>query len=203
MIKNLEKLDWEKSGGILPAIIQHAKTGQVLMLGYMNNESLEQTLETKKVTFFSRSKQRLWTKGETSGNELNLVDCHVDCDFDTLLIKAVSSGPACHTGTETCFVEDAPPALAFLKELQSIIQERYQNPKEKSYTTELFKSGRLRIAQKVGEEAVETVIAATSENKENLINESADLVYHLMVLLTNSGLSLNDISSALEQRHRK
>ena len=195
------KIDFEKSGGLVPAIIQDAKTKNVLMLGYMNKEAYDKTLRTKKVTFWSRSRNCLWTKGETSGNFLNLVDIKIDCDNDTLLVKANPDGPTCHTGTDTCWGEenDMNPIL-FLTELQDFINKRHEEMPEGSYTTKLFRDGINRIAQKVGEEALETVIEATSGG-DKLTYEASDLLYHLIVLLTAKGLRIEDVVRELQQRH--
>jgi phosphoribosyl-ATP pyrophosphohydrolase/phosphoribosyl-AMP cyclohydrolase len=196
------KIDFEKSGGLVPAIIQDAQTKNVLMLGYMNEEAYQKTIDTKKVTFWSRSRNCLWTKGETSGNFLHLVDIKVDCDNDTLLVKATPDGPTCHTGTDTCWGEsNQKPAINFLSELQDFIEKRYQEMPEGSYTTKLFRDGVNKMAQKVGEEALETVIEATNGDKEHLVYESSDLVYHLLVLLTSKGLRIEDIAEELHRRH--
>lgn len=188
-------------GGLVPAIIQDAKTRNVLMLGFMNEEAYHKTLDTKKVTFWSRSRNCLWTKGETSGNFLNLVDMKVDCDNDTLLVRATPDGPTCHTGTDTCWGEtnEINPML-FLTELQDFINRRHEEMPEGSYTTKLFRDGVNRIAQKVGEEALETVIEATS-NGDKLTYEASDLLYHLIVLLTAKGLRIEDVVRELQQRH--
>lgn len=196
------KLDFEKGGGLIPAIIQDSKTNQVLMLGYMNEESLAKTKETGKVTFFSRSKNRLWMKGETSGNTLTVVDILNDCDNDTLLIKAIPAGPVCHTGDDTCFGEQNETGVMFLKYLQDFIEKRRQEMPEGSYTTSLFTKGVNRMAQKVGEEAVETVIEATNGTDDRLIYEAADLIYHLIVLLTSKGLRIEDLARELSKRHK-
>lgn len=195
-------IDFEKMGGLVPAIVQDATTKNVLMLGYMNKEAYDKTIETKKVTFFSRSRQCLWTKGETSGNFLNLVSIQVDCDKDTLLVKAHPDGPTCHTGTDTCWGEknDANPLL-FLTFLQDFIEKRHEEMPEGSYTTSLFKDGLNRMAQKVGEEALEAVIEACNGTNERLIYEGADMLYHLIVLLTSKGLRIEDLASELAVRH--
>ncbi|HPG55563.1 MAG: Phosphoribosyl-ATP pyrophosphatase [Bacteroidetes bacterium ADurb.Bin302] len=198
------KLDFAKQGGLIPAIIQDNVTNKVLMLGYMNEESLAKTEEIGKVTFFSRSKQRLWTKGEQSGNFLNVVSIKEDCDSDTLLIKVNPEGPVCHTGSDTCFDEvNQMDDLMFLKHLQDYIDKRYKEMPEGSYTTSLFKDGVNRMAQKVGEEAIETVIEATNGNNNRLIYEASDLIYHLMVLLTSKGLRIEDLAIDLKKRHKK
>lgn len=195
-------LDFQKSGGLIPAIIQDANTSKVLMLGYMNEESLAKTQETGKVTFFSRTKQRLWTKGEESGNFLHVVAIHPDCDNDTLLIKAHPAGPVCHTGADTCWNETNKTDISFLAYLQDFITKRHAEMPEGSYTTTLFQKGVNRMAQKVGEEAVETVIEATNGTDEGFLYESSDLIYHLIVLLTSKGFSLTDIAKELEKRHK-
>lgn len=184
---------------LIPAIIQHAQTNQVLMLGYMNEESLAKTKAEGKVTFFSRSKQRLWTKGETSGNFLNVVSIQEDCDKDTYLIKVLPTGETCHTGSYTCFGEKS--AAGFLYELQGVIQSRKDQPDEKSYTSSLFKKGTKKIAQKVGEEATEVILEAMDGQKELLIEESSDLLYHFLVLLADQGLKLEDVEAKLMNRH--
>ncbi len=196
------KPDFEKGNGLLPAIVQDSVTRKVLMLGYMNPEAYQQTLDTGKVTFFSRSKQRLWVKGETSGNFLHLVSLHVDCDQDTLLVMARPEGPTCHTGTDTCFKEDNQGRAGFLHHLASVIAERHQNPSEKSYTSSLFNKGINKIAQKVGEEAVELVIEAKDDDKNLFLNEAADLLFHLLVLLQAKGYSLDEVLQVLEERHK-
>ncbi|WP_421764353.1 bifunctional phosphoribosyl-AMP cyclohydrolase/phosphoribosyl-ATP diphosphatase HisIE [Ekhidna sp.] len=186
---------------LTPAIIQHAQTNQVLMLGYMNEESMEKTKAEGKVTFFSRSKNRLWTKGETSGNFLNVVSIQEDCDNDTYLIKVIPEGDTCHKGTYTCFGEKEP--AGFLHELQGVIQSRKDNPSEKSYTNELFQKGIKKIAQKVGEEATEVILEAMDNKKDLLIEESSDLLYHFLVLLADQGLKLEDVEAKLMERHLK
>ena len=188
--------------GLVPAIIQDNTTRNVLMLGYMNREAYEKTLATGKVTFWSRSRNCLWTKGETSGNFLNLVDIKVDCDNDTLLVRVNPSGPACHLGTDTCWGEtnDANPLL-FLTELQDFINKRHEEMPEGSYTTSLFKDGLNRMAQKMGEEALEAVIEATNGTNDRLIYEASDMFYHLIVLLTSKGLRIEDIAKELKERH--
>ena len=195
------KIDFEKMNGLVPAIIQDATTRKVLMLGFMNEEAYRTTIETRHFTFWSRTRQTLWTKGETSGNYLNLVDMKIDCDNDTLLVQAIPDGPTCHTGTDTCWGEDndANPVL-FLTELQDFINKRHEEMPEGSYTTKLFRDGVNRIAQKVGEEALETVIEATSGG-DKLTYEASDLLYHLIVLLTAKGLRIEDVVSELQQRH--
>jgi phosphoribosyl-ATP pyrophosphohydrolase/phosphoribosyl-AMP cyclohydrolase len=198
-------LDFNKQGGLIPAIIQDAQTGRVLMLGFMNEEACQKTVESKKVTFYSRTKQRLWTKGETSGNFLHVVKILVDCDSDTLLIKANPTGPVCHIGTDTCFGEEngETTGLFFLEYLQDFIDIRYQEMPEGSYTTSLFRKGINRMAQKVGEEAVETVIEATNGTGERLLYEASDLIYHLIVLLTSKGYRIEDLARELKKRHKE
>lgn len=195
-------LDFEKMGGLIPAIVQDNNTGKVLMLGFMNEEAYETTRETGKVTFFSRTKNRIWMKGETSGNTLQVVGILADCDNDTLLIKAIPAGPVCHTGADTCFGEKNIEDIMFLKYLQNFIERRRQEMPEGSYTTSLFTKGVNRMAQKVGEEAVETVIEATNGTEEGFIYEASDLVYHLIVLLTSKGLHLEDLARELRKRHK-
>lgn len=197
------KLDFEKTGGLIPAIIQDNDTNKVLMLGYMNAEALNKTTETGKVTFFSRTKQRLWTKGEESGNFLHVVNIKDDCDHDTLLIKVNPAGPVCHTGTDTCFEEENKEDILFFKHLQKFIEKRYQEMPAGSYTTSLFEEGLNRMAQKVGEEAIESVIEACNGTDERLVYESADMIYHLIVLLTSKGLSIEDLARELQKRHKK
>jgi len=195
-------IDFQKCGGLVPAIIQDAKTKAVLMLGYMNEESLRKTQETGLVTFYSRSRQCLWTKGETSGNYLHVVSIKSDCDNDTLLIQANPDGPTCHTGTDTCWGEEnRPNPLLFLSELSDFIKKRYKEMPEGSYTTSLFKDGLNRMAQKVGEEALELVIEATNGTNERLIYEGSDMLYHLIVLLTSKGLRIEDMAAELMERH--
>ena len=194
--------DFDKMNGLVPAIIQDHLTSKVLMLGFMNREAYRLTLETRKVTFFSRTKQRLWTKGEESGNFLHVVSILTDCDNDSLLIKAKPDGPVCHTGADTCWGEKNKEDILFLKYLQDFIQKRHEELPENSYTTSLFQSGINRMAQKVGEEAVETVIEATNGTDERLIYEAADLVYHLIVLLTSKGYRIEDLANELRKRHK-
>lgn len=186
----------------MPAIIQDAVTKNVLMLGFMNEEAYQQTIDTKKVTFWSRTRNCLWTKGETSGNYLNLVDIRLDCDNDTLLVKVHPQGPTCHLGTDTCWGEDnSLNPILFLSELQNFIDKRHQEMPENSYTTSLFKKGINKMAQKVGEEATETIIEATNGTNDQLVYESSDLLYHLIVMLTAKGLSIEDVASELIKRH--
>lgn len=195
-------IDFDKMNGLVPAIIQDAVTKNVLMLGFMNQEAYQKTIETKKVTFWSRTRQCLWTKGETSGHYLHLVSIQVDCDNDTLLVKVHPEGPTCHKGTDTCWGEEnrLNPVL-FLSELQDFICQRHEEMPENSYTTSLFRKGVNKMAQKVGEEAVETVIEATNGTTENLIYEGSDLLYHLIVLLTGKGLRIEDLVTELAKRH--
>jgi phosphoribosyl-ATP pyrophosphohydrolase/phosphoribosyl-AMP cyclohydrolase len=195
-------IDFQKCGGLVPAIIQDAQTKTVLMLGYMSEESLRKTQETGLVTFFSRSRQCLWTKGETSGNYLHVVSIKSDCDNDTLLIQANPDGPTCHTGTDTCWGEENKPnPLLFLSELSDFIEKRHEEMPEGSYTTSLFKDGLNRMAQKVGEEALELVIEATNGTNDRLIYEGSDMLYHLIVLLTSKGLRIEDMARELMERH--
>lgn len=193
--------DFDKMDGLVPAIIQDSYTQKVLMLGFMNKEAYEKTLTTGKVTFYSRTKQRLWTKGETSGNFLEVVSIKSDCDNDTLLIQVHPTGPVCHTGTDTCWGEKNEQDIMFLKELQDFIDKRHEEMPEHSYTTSLFRSGANKMAQKVGEEAVETIIEACNGTDERLIYEGADLLYHLIVLLTSKGYRIEDLARELKERH--
>lgn len=194
------KPDFNKNNGLIPCIIQDNSTQKVLMLGYMNEEALAKTQSEKRVTFFSRTKGRLWTKGETSGNFLEVVDIIADCDSDTLLIKAKPTGPVCHTGSDTCFNESNQSFG--LKELEATIQSRKANPKEGSYTTSLFQAGINKVAQKVGEEAVELVIESKDENNELFLGEAADLMYHFLVLLAAKNKTLSDVERVLKMRHQ-
>jgi len=195
-------IDFSKfENGLVPAIVQDAQTKTVLMLGYMNKEALTKTQKTKKVTFFSRSKNRLWTKGEESGHFLTLVSLMADCDQDTLLILANPMGPTCHKGTDTCWGETNKPNYGFISALETLIADRKKNPSEKSYVTSLFAKGINKIAQKVGEEAVETVIEAKDSNDDLFLNEGADLLFHWLILLQAKGYSLQDVVEILEQRH--
>jgi len=196
------KIKFDKTTGLIPAIIQDAETKSVLMLGYMNQEAYNKTIETKRVTFFSRSKQRLWTKGETSGNFLNLISVENDCDNDTLLFKVKPDGPTCHLGTDTCWGNDNEQNYGFLSLLEDVITERRTNMSDKSYTASLFKKGINRIAQKVGEEAVEVVIEAKDNDDNLFLNESADLLFHYLILLQAKGFKLNDVVNILKNRHR-
>lgn len=196
------KIYFDKNTGLIPAIIQDNTTKNVLMLGYMNQESLDKTLETKKVTFFSRSKQRLWTKGEESGNFLHVVHVQNDCDNDTLLIRVNPQGPTCHKGSDTCWGDENKQKFGFLSQLEDVIQNRKENPDEKSYVASLFKKGINKIAQKVGEEAVEVVIEAKDDNDHLFKDESADLLFHYLILLQAKGFQLNDIVDVLKSRHK-
>jgi phosphoribosyl-ATP pyrophosphohydrolase/phosphoribosyl-AMP cyclohydrolase len=193
--------DWSKGGGLLPVIVQHWLTGEVLMLGYMNADALATTQATGHVTFYSRSKQRLWTKGETSGNVLVLKSLRIDCDADTLLVMADPHGPTCHKGTSSCFGDDVRLASGFLAELDALVARRYAERPAGSYTTRLFDGGIRRMAQKVGEEGVETALAAVVQDDEALLGEAADLVFHLLVTLRARGLGLCDVVGVLAQRH--
>ena len=195
------QLNFQKLNGLIPCIVQDASTHTVLMLGFMNEEAYERTIKEKQVTFYSRSKKRLWTKGETSGNYLEVVEVLTDCDQDTLLIKANPKGPVCHLGHDTCFNEANNQWS--LNSLEQIIKDRQANPTENSYTTKLFKSGINKIAQKVGEEAVELIIEAKDNNKELFLNEAADLMYHYLVLLSAKGFSLKDVQEILKKRHNQ
>jgi phosphoribosyl-ATP pyrophosphohydrolase/phosphoribosyl-AMP cyclohydrolase len=195
------KINYTKLNGLVPCIVQDSRTSRVLMLGFMNEAAYEKTIKEKRVTFYSRSKQRLWTKGETSGNFLELVDILIDCDNDTLLIKANPKGPACHTGADTCFNESNNEWT--VASLEAVIRERKNNPKEGSYTNSLFNSGINKVAQKVGEEAVELIIEAKDDNKGLFLNEAADLMYHYLVLLAAKGYSLSDVTEILKERHSR
>lgn len=197
------QLDFQKSDGLIPAIIQDASTGKVLMLGYMNPEAYEKTKAEGTVTFYSRTKNRLWTKGETSGNFLRVKEMLPDCDGDTLLIKADPVGPVCHTGADTCFQEKNNGKAAFLDYLKEVIRSRRQNPSEKSYTASLFAKGINKVAQKVGEEAVELVIEAKDNNGELFKNEAADLLFHYLVLLEHKNIDLDEVIAVLQQRNGK
>lgn len=199
--QQLAQLDWVKTDGMMPAIVQHAVSGEVLMHGYMNQEALAKTLEIGKVTLWSRTKQRLWTKGETSENFLNVVSITPDCDNDTLLILANPIGPTCHLGTSSCF-SPAAPDWTFLYQLEQLLAERKHADPKSSYTASLYASGTKRIAQKVGEEGVETALAATVNDRHELTNEASDLIYHLLVLLQNQDLNLSTIINNLRERHK-
>ncbi len=196
------EIDFNKMNGLVPAIIQDATTGKVLMLGYMNEEAYAKTVATNKVTFWSRTRNCLWTKGETSGNFLNVISMQIDCDNDTLLVKANPVGPVCHTGSDTCWGEkNESNPLLFLTELQDFIEKRHQEMPEGSYTTSLFKDGLNRMAQKFGEEALEAVIEATNGTSERLIYEASDMIYHLIVLLTSKGMRIEELAKELQERH--
>lgn len=195
-------IEFDKTTGLVPAIIQDARTNNVLMLGYMNKESYEKTLDLKKVTFYSRSKKRLWTKGEESGNFLELIDIRNDCDNDALLIRVKPQGPTCHKGTDTCWAENNEAKFGFLSSLEAVIKNRKESPSEGSYVTSLFKKGINKIAQKVGEEAVETVIEAKDDNAQLFLDESADLLFHYLILLQAKGYTLKDIEKVLQERHK-
>ena len=199
--QQLSQLDWEKTGGMMPVIVQHQVSGEVLMHGYMNQEALEKTLRESKVTFWSRTKQRLWTKGETSGHFLNVVSITPDCDNDTLLVLAQPIGPTCHLGTSSCF-SPAAPDWTFLYQLEQLLAKRKQADPDSSYTAKLYASGTKRIAQKVGEEGVETALAATVNDRDELTNEASDLIYHLLVLLQDQDLDLSAIINNLRARHK-
>jgi phosphoribosyl-ATP pyrophosphohydrolase/phosphoribosyl-AMP cyclohydrolase len=201
---NLDAPDWNKDAntGLLPAIIQHADTREVLMLGYMNRDALAASYASGNVTFYSRSKQRLWMKGESSGNILSLVSVKLDCDNDSLLIAALPVGPTCHTGTHTCFGEETASNTTFLDRLGGLIKQRHADMPEGSYTTSLFEAGKARIAQKVGEEGVELALARMKDDKAEMTNEAADLLFHMMVLLEDADLSLADAIAVLQNRHK-
>ncbi|EGR9008145.1 bifunctional phosphoribosyl-AMP cyclohydrolase/phosphoribosyl-ATP diphosphatase HisIE [Vibrio vulnificus] len=199
-----ERINWEKVDGLVPAIVQDFQSSQVLMMGYMNQEALVKTGETGQVTFFSRTKERLWTKGETSGNVLQLVNMSLDCDNDTLLVKVNPIGPTCHTGTTTCWDGDPQEEsqMVWLHQLEQLLAARKSADPDSSYTASLYARGTKRISQKVGEEGVEVALAATSGDKTELVCESADLIYHLLVLLQDQGLSMNDVINKLKERHK-
>ncbi len=201
-IDQIEKIDFKKVDGLIPAIIQDIASGRVLMLGYMNEEAVRNTLQSGLVTFYSRSKGRLWTKGESSGNYLNLVSVDLDCDGDTLLVTADPSGPTCHTGDDTCF-GNGHTGISFLADLQKLIAQRKKEKPEGSYTTTLFEKGVDAIAQKVGEEAVEVVIASKNEDRDLFLGECADLLYHLLVLLESKDTNLLEVAEKLQSRHIK
>ncbi len=199
-----DRVDWEKGGGLVPAIVQHAISGRVLMLGYMNAAALTETLGSEWITFYSRSRQCLWTKGETSGNRLELHSIEVDCDGDTLLVSAMPHGPTCHLGTSSCFDRDEElPGFGFIGQLESIIADRQNHRRGDSYTAQLMHDGIRRIAQKVGEEGVEVALAAVEQDKQEIVGEVADLIYHVLVLLHHQDLSFSDVAQQLEKRHRK
>ena len=196
-------IDYNKNNGLVPAIIQDANTNKILMLGYMNEEALQKTIDTKLVTFFSRTKQRLWTKGEDSGNVLNLVGMRLDCDSDTLLVQVIPEGPTCHKGHDTCWNDDNTPTFGFLSNLETTIENRKNNAdQDTSYVASLFAKGINKIAQKVGEEAVEVVIEAKDDNDELFLDESADLLFHYMILLQAKGFKLNDVVEVLKGREK-
>ncbi|MFB6320411.1 bifunctional phosphoribosyl-AMP cyclohydrolase/phosphoribosyl-ATP diphosphatase HisIE [Saccharicrinis sp. FJH54] len=197
------KLDFAKGDGLIPAVIQDSKTNKVLMLGYMNEEAYKKTVDDKLVTFYSRSKKRLWTKGEESGNFLKVVDILSDCDNDTLLIKVKPKGPVCHTGADTCWDEKNSEDIMFIKQLQDFIEKRREKMPEGSYTTKLFNRGINKITQKIGEEAAEVIIDALNGTDEGMIMEAADLMYHLIVMLTYKGYRIEDVSKELRKRHKK
>ena len=197
----IDQLDWNKSDGLLPAIVQDSDSKDILMLGYMNQESLEVTQKLGLVTFFSRSKQRLWTKGESSGNTLQLIDIKQDCDSDTILVTARPAGPVCHTGSRTCFGEGASNGYEFLPTLWKIIAERFENKPEGSYITHLMNKGLHKMAQKVGEEGVEVALAAKDDDREEFLGEAADLLFHLMVLLKAKDCQVTDVLEVLRKRH--
>lgn len=201
-LQNISLIDFEKLGGLVPAVVQDNQTQKVLMVGFMNADAVKKTIETGHVTFFSRTKNRLWTKGEESGNFLNVVSVLIDCDNDTLLVKVNPVGPVCHTGADTCFDEkNIKTDVQFLSYLQDFIDKRKKEMPHGSYTTSLFESGTRKIAQKVGEEAVETIIGAMADDNENFIYEAGDLLYHLIVLLTHKGFRIEDIIAELKRRH--
>ncbi|KAB0316627.1 bifunctional phosphoribosyl-AMP cyclohydrolase/phosphoribosyl-ATP diphosphatase HisIE [Vibrio diabolicus] len=199
-----ERINWEKVDGLVPAIVQDFQSSQVLMMGYMNQDALAKTGETGQVTFFSRTKERLWTKGETSGNVLQLVNMQLDCDNDTLLVKVNPIGPTCHLGNTTCWDVDLQEEsqMVWLHQLEQLLAARKSADPDSSYTASLYARGTKRISQKVGEEGVEVALAATSGDKAELVCESADLIYHLMVLLQDQGLSMNDVVNKLKERHK-
>lgn len=203
--EHIDTLDWDKGDGLLPAVVQDASSGQVLMLGYMNRAALRTTLASQRVTFFSRSKDRLWTKGETSGHFLNVVAVRADCDRDSLLIAATPEGPTCHNGSQSCFGDDLPieaVELSFLTRLEAVIAERIAERPDGSYTARLWSEGPTRMAQKIGEEGVEVALAAVTQGDEELIGESADLLYHLALLLKSRNLSIGAVVRELQRRHR-
>jgi len=193
--------DFSKLGGLVPAVIQSASTKNILMVGFMNQEAYEKTLSTGLVTFFSRTRNKLWTKGEESGHFLKVISVHADCDNDTLLVLAEPNGPTCHLGNESCFADTRYTGISFLIDLEAVIESRKREMPENSYTTQLFREGVNRIAQKVGEEAVEVVVEAINNNRERLLNEAADLIYHFLVLLASKNLKLEDVVDILQKRH--
>jgi phosphoribosyl-ATP pyrophosphohydrolase/phosphoribosyl-AMP cyclohydrolase len=202
-VESVASLDWAKMDGLLPAVVQDAATLQLLMLGYMNEAALRHTLESGRVTFYSRSKERLWTKGETSGNYLKLRGVFADCDEDALLVRAEPDGPTCHLGTESCFTAEGPDGLGWLAELAKVVHERANADTDSSYTARLMKEGLPRIAQKIGEEGVELALAGVCGDKENCVGEAADLIYHLTVLMEARGFGWDDVTAKLRERHRK
>lgn len=205
MSVDISKIDFAKGDGLVPAIVQDAVSGAILMLGYMNRDAVEQTLARKRAVFYSRSKQRLWEKGETTGHTLDVVDVNLDCDCDTLLVSASPRGPACHNGTQTCFGDEprfAAAGLAFLAKLEAVIEQRAAEKPEASYTARLLEKGVARIAQKVGEEGVELALAGAADSEAKVIEESADLLFHMLVLLRARGLRFADVVRMLESRHR-
>jgi len=204
MIQDINAIDFNKSAdGLIPAVIQDNATLQVLMLGYMDKAALEQTIQIRRVTFYSRSKKRLWVKGETSENYLLLEDIFIDCDNDTILVMATPCGPTCHTGSISCFTDQATPALSRLGMLDKVIRDRIANPTENSYTHKLISRGLNKVAQKVGEEAVEVVIAALAESREEYLSEMTDLLYHSLILLHAQGMNLDDVAEVIAERHRQ
>jgi len=204
MIQDINAIDFNKSAdGLIPAVIQDNATLQVLMLGYMDKAALEQTIQIRRVTFYSRSKKRLWVKGETSENYLLLEDIFIDCDNDTILVMATPCGPTCHTGSISCFTDQATPALSRLGMLDKVIRDRIANPTENSYTHKLISRGLNKVAQKVGEEAVEVVIAALAESREEYLGEMTDLLYHSLILLHAQGMNLDDVAEVIAERHRQ
>ncbi len=198
---DIDAIDWSKGDGLVPAIIQNAASGQVLMLGYMDRAALDATVSSGKVTFFSRSKNRLWVKGETSGHWLNFVSAEMDCDNDALLVQASPQGPTCHTGAVTCFTDKKAPDVAFLGQLAALVADRHTARPQGSYTTSLFAAGKARIAQKVGEEGVELALARMKDDKVEMANEAADLLFHMLVLLQDADLQLDDVIAVLRTRH--
>lgn len=202
MTLDIKNINWKKGNGLVPAIVQDASTKQVLMLGYMNAESLKKTQETGLVTFYSRSRKTLWTKGETSGNTLKFISIAMDCDQDTLLVRALPAGPTCHEGTVSCFGDKGPQGVGFLAKLEALIEERKTADPENSYTAKLLQGPLHKAAQKVGEEGVETALAAIAETDDGLVYESADLIYHLMVLLSAKDIKLADVIKELQTRHK-
>ncbi len=202
MIRLYDNIDWKKGGGLVPAIVQHSVTGRILMLGYMNAKALAETQASELVTFYSRSRNCLWTKGETSGNRLKLRNIELDCDSDTLLLQATPAGPPCHLEKSSCFDRDAElPGFGFVGQLETIIKDRMKDQPSESYTAQLMNAGVQRIAQKIGEEGVEVALAAMKKDRKEIISEAADLIYHVLVLLNHQGLSFADVAQQLETRH--